>query len=250
MTFDELLTLVGKVVIFGGGSVGIGWLVLQKTAERWVDAHFAKRQKDFEHEQAKELQRIKAKLDTVIQGSLKLQEREFKIIPEAWEKISEAYGLADWLCSPLQSYASLQWKSGAELDEFLAKQEHLSETQKQAIRDRRDEDRDKLWQEFETDRRYNKARGALADAGAFVKANSIFLPDDLRGMFDKQVEIIWSALSSFLVGVQSEDYKMRSSSHDKLKNEGKPQQEQIEKAVRARLLEQAQLADEKLQSLG
>jgi hypothetical protein len=248
VTFDELIKLIGQVVLYGGASVGIGWLILQKSAERWVDAHFAKRQKEFEHEQAKELQRIKAKLDTVIQGSLKLQEREFKIIPEAWEKISEAYSIADWLCSPLQSYASLRWMSDPELEEFMSKREHLSETQKQAIRDKRPEDRDKRWQELETDKRYYKARDALAAADGFVKTNSIFLPDGLREMFNKQTEVIWGALAAFEVGVQSEDHKMRGSAHEKLKNEGKPLHEQIEKAVRARLLEQTQLADEKLQS--
>jgi hypothetical protein len=250
MTFDGFIKLIGQVVLYGGGSVGIGWLLLQKSAERWVDAHFAKRQKEFEHEQAKELQRIKAKLDTVIQGSLKLQEREFKIIPEAWEKISEAYSVADWLCSPLQSYASLRWMSAAELEEFLSKREHLSETQKQAIRDKPLEDRDKLWQEFETNKRYNKAREALAAADGFVKANSIFLSDDLRKMFNQQVEIVWRALIAFEVGIQSGDYTMRASSSEMLKNEGKPQHEQLEKAVRARLLEQTQLADEKLLALG
>lgn len=243
VTSDALFKLIGQVFLYGGVSVGIGWLILQKAAERWVDAHFAKRQKEFEHEQAKELQRIKAKLDTVIQGSLKLQEREFKIIPDAWEKISEAYTIADWLCSPLQSYASLRWMSVPELEEFLSKRDHLSETQKQAIREKRPEDRDKRWQELETDKRYFKAREALASADGFVKTNSIFLPDDLRGMFNKQTELIWKALVAFEVGVQSEDYTMRNSAHETLRSEGKPLHEQIEKAVRARLLEQTQLAD-------
>lgn len=249
MTLEEATKLAGQVFLYGAPSIGIAWIFLQKSAERWVDAHFAKRQKEFEHEQAKELQRIKAKLDTVIQGSLKLQEREFKIIPESWEKISEAYSLADWLCSPLQSYASLQWMSIAELEEFMSKREHLLETQKEAIRDAPPDDRDELWQKFETNRRYNKARDALAAADGFVKTNSIFLPDDLRELFNKQTEVIWGALVAFEVGIQSGDHKMRGSAHEKLKNEGKPLHEQIEKAVRARLLDQTQLADEKLQAV-
>ncbi|AUT62862.1 hypothetical protein [Paraburkholderia terrae] len=244
VTSDALFKLIGQVFLYGGVSVGIGWLILQKSAERWVDAHFAKRQKQFEHEQAKELQRIKAKLDTVIQGSLKLQEREFKIIPEAWEKVSEAYSIASWLCSPLQSYTSLQRMSDAELEEFMSTRDHLSETQKQAIRDKRPEDRDKRWQEIDTDRRYFKARDALATADGFLKTNSIFLPDELREMFNEQTEVIWKALVAFEVGVQSEDYKMRNSAHETLRDEGKPLHERTEKAVRARLLEQTQLADD------
>lgn len=251
MTFDEFTQYLGRFFIYGGVSVGFFWLVAQKTAERWVDAHFAKRQKEFEHEQAKELQRIKAKLDTVIQGSLKLQEREFKIIPEAWEKIGDAYGLACWLCSPFQSYASLQHMSGSHLEEFLSKQELLWGTQKEQIQNTPAGDRDKVWQEIDTRMRYSKVYSSLAAADKFLKANSIFLPDDLREQLNKLVQVIWEALISFDVGSDpsSKDYKMIREAWDKLKKDGEPLHAEIEKAVRKRLLEQTQLADEQRQAM-
>lgn len=246
MTIDEFTQYLGRFFFYGGVSVGLFWLVAQKSAERWIDAHFAKRQKIFEHEQAKELQRIKAKLDTVIQGSLKLQEREFKIIPEAWEKIGDAYGLACWLCSPMQSYSSLQHMSDSHLEEFLSKQELLWETQKVQIRKTAAGNRDKVWQEIDTRMRYNKAYSALAAADKFVKANSIFLPDDLREQFNKLVQVVWEALISFDTGSDqnSKDYKMIREAWDQLKNDGEPLHTEIEKAVRKRLVEQTQLADE------
>lgn len=214
-------------------------------------AHFAKRQKAFEHEQAKELQRIKARLDTVIQGSLKLQEREFKVIPEAWEKIGNAYGLSCWLCSPMQSYTSLQYMSEGHLEEFLSKQEMLWETQREQIRNASASNRDKVWQELDTRMRYAKTHDALADADRFLKANSIFLPDELRDDFNKLVHVIWEALISFDVGnhPSSKDYKMIGEAWDKLKKEGEPLHTDIEKSVRKRLLDQTQLADEQLQSV-
>lgn len=251
MTFDDLTNILGRFFVYGGVSIGLFWLVAQKAAERWIDAHFAKRQKEFEHDQAKELQRIKAKLDTVIQGSLKLQEREFKIIPDAWEKIGEAFGSACWLCSPMQSYTSLQQMSEAQLEEFLSKQELLWDTHKQEIRDTPVGSRDKLWQEMDTRMRYNKAQNALAAADSFLKTNSIFLPDDLREQFNKQVHLIWEALISFECGnnTSPKDYKMIREGWDKLKKEGEPLHEQIERAVRNRLLEQTQIADEQLRSV-
>lgn len=251
MTFDEFTQYLGRFFIYGGVSVGLFWLVVQKTAERWVDAYFARRQKDFEHEQAKELQRIKAKLDTVIQGSLKLQEREFKIIPEAWEKIGEAYGLACWLCAPMQSYTSLQHMSDSHLEEYLSKQELLWETQKVEIRNTPAGNRDRVWQEIDTRMRYSKVHSALANADKFLKANSIFLPDDMREQFNKLVQVIWEALISFDVGhhPNSKDYKMIREAWDQLKKDGEPLHAEIEQAVRRRLLEQTQLADERIQAM-
>jgi hypothetical protein len=251
MTFDDFTQYLGRFFVYGGISVGLFWLVAQKAAERWIDAHFAKRQKDFEHEQAKELQRIKAKLDTVIQGSLKLQEREFKIIPEAWEKISEAYGMACWLCSPMQSFASLQHMSKAQLEEFLSKQNLLWETQRQEIRDAPAANRDKLWQEIDTRMRHSKVQSSLATADNYLKANSIFMPDDLREQFNAQTRIIWDAIITFEVGNHpyAGDRKLISEAWEKLKNEGQPLHEQIEKAVRRRLLVQTQIADDQIQSV-
>lgn len=246
MTFDDLLKQLGNVFIYGVPSVGITWLFLQKAAERWVDAHFAKRQKAFEHEQAKELQRIKAKLDTVIQGSLKLQEREFKIIPEAWVHIGEAYGVASWLCSPMQTYVSLEHMTPGDLDEFLKKKEWLTAGQKDEIRNLSGHYRDTRWQELDTRYRYNQARNALADADKFLKANSVFIPDGLREQFDSQVTIIWHTLISFDTGSfhGARDYSFVTQAWEKLKKEGEPLHKGIEKAVRKRLLEQSQLADE------
>src|ERR1700744_6209636 len=121
ITFDDVGGLVGKVVLYLGSvtmvSAGIAYLA-KKGFEKWIDSYFAQRQKAFEHEQAKELQRLKVKIDTVVQGALKMQEREFKIIPEAWEKVSDAFGRVAWLTNPFQSYAELRLMSTAELDEF------------------------------------------------------------------------------------------------------------------------------------
>jgi hypothetical protein len=248
---EVFVDYASRFVVYGGASVGLAWIIFQKAAERWIDAHFAKRQKDFEHEQAKELQRVKARLDTVIQGSLKLQEREFKIIPEAWEHVSEAYHLACWLCSALQQYVSLRYMSAGELDEFLAKQEALWETQKQEIRNAASNQRDELWQDIDRRMRYNKVRGALAAADKLLKANSIFLPDQLREQFNKLVKVIWDALIAYEIGTDPHagDRSLVGDARKKLQEDGEPLHQEIERAVRRRLLEQTQIADDTVQSL-
>lgn len=246
MTLDDLTQHIGNVLLYGGTSVGLVWLFAQKTAERWVDSHFAKRQKEFEHEQAKELQRIKAKLDTVIQGSLKLQEREFKIIPEAWEKIGELYGLARWLCSPMQQYAHLEYLNTEELEEFLGKQDALSNSHRRRIREASPDLRDKLWQDLDTRVRRNRVQNALVEADSHLKANSVFIPDSLRERFEKEVQIIHHALASFDTGTMhgAKQYKYIADAWEKLQNEAEPLHKEIEKAVRRRLLEQSQLNDD------
>ena len=163
MTSDQVVEFLGRFFVYGVPAVGIFWLIFQKAVDRWVDAHFAKKQKQFEHDQAKELQRLKVKIDTVIQGALRLQEREFKLLPEAWEKISEAFGLAMWLSAPFQQYPSIQSLNASELDEYLEKSDFF-ETQKKKIKEADWRQRDKLLQDIEIRRRRIQANNAIADA--------------------------------------------------------------------------------------
>ncbi|HAL40756.1 MAG TPA: hypothetical protein DCP03_22740 [Polaromonas sp.] len=247
ITWDDFTKLVGNLLIYGTPTVVVLGALSKKAAEKWVETYFTKRQKEFEHEQAKELQRLKVKIDTVIQGALKLQEREFRVIPESWEKVSEAYGLAMWLCSPMQEYSSLHYLSREELNEFVERST-LLETQKAKLRAADSSERDKLWQEMDTWQRRNKVRSALSEADRFVKVNGVFLPDSLRDQFNRFVETIWHALISYDNGSQSspKDWKMIRESWQKLKDEGEPLHKAIEEAVRRRLVEQSEIAEEKL----
>lgn len=244
LAWDDIVRFVGNLAIYGTPLVlGIGLLV-RSSAERWVESYFAKRQKQFEHEQAKELQRLKVKIDTVIQGALRLQEREFKIIPESWEKVSEAFGLASWLCSPIQEYTSLRDVSEEELEEFLERSS-LWESQKAKLRVATPKSRDALWQDMDTWQRRNKVRNALSEADRFVKVNGVFLPEPLRDQFNKLIEVIWHALVSYDSGFRCspKEYTLIEKAGDKLKTEGEPLHKQIEEAVRRRLVEQSEIAE-------
>jgi hypothetical protein len=141
--------------------------------------------------------------------------------------------------------------SESHLEEFLLKQELLWETQREQIRNTPERNRDKVWQEIDTKMRYGRVHGALANADNFLKANSIFHPDDLRSQFNKLVQVIWEALILFDVGnhPESKDYKMIRESWDKLKKDGEQLHADIDRAVRRRLVEQTQLADEQVQAL-
>lgn len=241
MTGDQVVEFLGRVFVYGVPSVGIVWLIFQKAVDRWVDAHFSKRQKLFEHDQAKELQRLKVKIDTVIQGTLRLQEREFKLLPEAWEKISEAFGLVIWLTSPFQQFPSIEYLTVLELDEYLENTDCF-ETQKQKIRDANWRDRNKILQVIEVRKRSVQANKAVSDADRFIKNNGVFLPlEILERMIDLK-DKTWNCLVAHQVGSEAKEFKMINEGWKKLKDEGEPLHKSIELAIRNRFSEQALLA--------
>jgi hypothetical protein len=243
VTFDEFTAFLGKVVVYGAPVTAVAVFAGKRTAEKWIDSYFTKRQKTFEHEQAKEIQRLKVKIDTVIQGALRMQEREFKIIPEAWEKVSEAYAHAQSLTSPMQSHADLEQLSPAGLEEFMTKAE-LSDSQKQTLRSVSKQSINKEWQTLSDWRRRNSAFKALAEADNYVKINGVFIPTDLHTRFLALTRIIHETLIAWQVGTQAQNYKMINDGHAKLSGEGLKLHQAIEQAIRKRLTEQTVIAEQ------
>jgi hypothetical protein len=199
VAFDDFTAFLGKAIAYGAPVTAVAVFAGKRTAEKWIDSYFTKRQKTFEHEQAKEMQRLKVKIDTVIQGALKMQEREFKVIPEAWEKVSEAFARVAWLTSPFQSYAQLRLMTPDELDEFLDSNE-LTDTQKQTLRDSSGMDRDQKWQKMSDWLRRNAALKAVVEADTYVKINGVFIPLDLHKQFLALTHIARTTLNSWTVG--------------------------------------------------
>ena len=69
---DEVLRFLGEVVLYGGGSATVAFLLFQYLGKGWIDARFAERLEAFKHEQAKELQRMKVEVESVLSGALKV----------------------------------------------------------------------------------------------------------------------------------------------------------------------------------
>lgn len=244
MTLDDVPQIIGQVFLYGLAPAGIFFLGCRRIVESWVEGLFKQRQQEFEHEHAKELQRLKVKIDTAIQGAIRMHDREFTLLPDMWAHVSEAFSLARWLCSPMQQYASLRYMSAPELEEFLSKTE-LWESQKDKLRTAKDQDRDRLWQDMDMWQRYNKVKAAMSSADKLVKVNGVFLPDDLRALFNELIAVVWEALIAYETGSQisPKDYKMMKEGWTLLQGKGTELHKALEDALRRRLLAQAAFAE-------
>ena len=130
---EHVLKFLGEMLVFGGSGAAIAYLLFQFLGKSWIDNKFAQRLEQHKHQQALELQRLRVEIDSMLSGALKMQEREFMILPALWEKLDEAYGLATWLTSPAQQYPGVGRMGDEELEEFLSSSK-LLETQKSSIR--------------------------------------------------------------------------------------------------------------------
>ena len=129
------------MLAYGGGSAAAAYLLFQWLGKKWIENKFAQRLEQLRHQQALDLQRLRVEIDSMLSGAIKLQEKEFSILPEAWAKLDEAHSLVGWLVSPFQQYADVGRMNNAQLEEFLADTE-FSESQKDDVRSAPDKNKE------------------------------------------------------------------------------------------------------------
>jgi hypothetical protein len=229
---DQVLGFLGKVVLFGGGVVSMAFVVFRYLGKSWIDAQFSQGLEAFKHEQAKEIQRMKITVDSMLSGALKIQEREFTVLPEAWHKLNEAYSLTGWVVSPFQQYPDVGRMAEDELTEYLATSD-LRESQRTRVRNARD--RNQTYQDAIFWHRLLRAKTAVGELGNYTLSHGLFLPRPLKQKFSEMRPILWSSLTALEVGHETKDFQMQSKAWTDLQQQGEPLHKAIEEAIEQRL---------------
>jgi hypothetical protein len=186
----------------------------------------------FEH--ARELERLRAEVDALLSGAIRLQEKEFKVLPEAWALLHSARQHIRSVVSPAQQYVDVDRMNDSELKEFLERTV-FTDSQKNSI----------LTASKKMDAYINLYTGyAINDAirrfgkfNRYIDRNSIFLPPDIANMFEGASKLLWSAVIDKRVGHEIDDFKMQSDAWRNLERDFSPLYEQIMKAIKKRLHE-------------
>ena len=229
---DEAFTLIGEVVAYGGGGAVVAYLIFRFLGSSWIESKFAERLENLRHSQAQELQRVKAEVDSVLSGAIKLQEKEFETLPEAWLKLDTAYGSVASLVSPLQEYPDLNRYTEPALEEFL-EDCVLKNSQKDELR--RAGDKTLKYQELIFWYQLNDVRKAISDFHNYIARNSVFFPPELKEQFRAISETLWSAIVSKEIGHKARDWDMQDKGWKKVREEVEPTKNEIEQVIYERL---------------
>lgn len=232
MITDEIMKFILQMLAYGGGSAAAAYLLFQWLGKKWIENKFAQRLEQLRHQQALDLQRLRVEIDSMLSGAIKLQEKEFSILPEAWAKLDEAHSLVGWLVSPFQQYADVGRMNNAQLEEFLADTE-FSKSQKEDVRNA--PDKNKEYQDIYFWHRLHKVKKAFGDLQTFVARNGIFLSAELEEKFTKISSTLWSAVISKEVGHEAKDWKMQHEGWTKIQEETEPLYKEIKTEIHARL---------------
>src|SRR5262249_2730228 len=104
-----------------GGFGAIIYALFKLFTEKWLNAKFEERLSAYKHAQQRELEQLKFEINALMDRMVKLHQREFDVIPEAWGLLADAFDLA----RPVALGAGLSPKIDAmaaeQFDDFLDK---------------------------------------------------------------------------------------------------------------------------------
>jgi len=219
-----------SLLIYGGGPTVIAYVMFRFLGEKWIENKFAKQLEAERHQHAKELHELKKRLDSELSRIVKLQDREFSVLTEAWDLLQDALGEVSALLSMFRQYPDLSRLTDARLEEFL-KNSRLSEVHRYEVKSA--PDRNKHYQQLIFWYDLHDAKKAWLKYRQFINKNSIFLRAELNEPFQKVNGLMWDALVSREVGEEASDMKMWMEGSQKLRTESGPLVEELREKVRA-----------------
>jgi hypothetical protein len=228
---SELLATLGGIVALLTAVGGVSYAFFKVFAEKWLTARFEKQASSIRHQQQIDFANFKFEMDRYADRAVKLNQREFEVLPTAWSKIFEAYSLTRSILG-LESFPDLQALKPSQLEDYLQKSD-LTDNQKQEIRESKD--KNTYIQQHLTQKKFSAIGEKIRDAHIYVRQNSIFMPAELRGKFQAIEDLVWGAFVEQEVNRMPQrskhviDYTMR------LLKEGAPLIEDLENALEPRL---------------
>lgn len=229
---DLILKYIGELVLYGGGSVAIAYGVFSFLGKKWIENKFSESFENYKHQQKKELEQTKYKINTLFNRITKIHEKEFEVLPTAWALLMEANSKLSKFTSALKEYPDLDKMNKEQLNKFL-ELSFLYDYQKDELID--SVKKLEYYQEKLFYHELHQAGKAIFNFHDYIQKNRLFLSTDLKNKFKEIDDVMWSAHTSMEIGVKEKQSKMQLEAWKKTKNDIEPIKNEIEELVQKRL---------------
>lgn len=237
---SPVLTAIGAFLVAGGGFAAIAYAIFRFFSEKWLTAKFEERLAAYKHAQQKELEHLRLEINSLLDRNVKLHQREFDTLPQAWSLFNDAFWLIRDIWG-LRTYPDLNSLPSDKLEEFL-KEKSLTESQKKEIRGAADKTQTYIgfaeWDEI------RDALKSYSEWKRFYLKNAIFMTESIKVTFSELDELIKGALVEHKMRVENRGARMREmKDFEKLLSEGQKLRDVLEAEIHKRLWISAALPD-------
>lgn len=203
--------ILASIATAAGGGGAVAYLIFRSLGAAWLDGLFNRKLETLRHDNAKELQNLRANVDGALEATIRVQKREFDALSEAWHLANVAYGAAADYVSQFQTYHDIGRCSDEMAAEYLQSLD-LMESTRQEILDA--EDRTERLKEAVDSIRGNEARSALVAFNNYLLLNEIFIDQRLVEDFKSIACELSKALSKKNLALRIKDFSLSSEGHD------------------------------------
>lgn len=237
----EVLTWIGGIVV-AGGALGVAVFgVFKFLGEKWLNAKFEERLAAYKHAQQRELEHLKFEINSLMDRTVKLHQREFDVLPEAWGRLTDAHGVITAVTSALQQYPDLDRMNDDQLEEFLEGHSFLLNWQKAELR--KSSSKARYYSKADSWNKAKKARNACREFHVYFLKNGIFIPEPMKSKFSELDDIIYSALVEYELNLEDEMIPRMRDALKALGSKGPTLLKSLENDVQGRLWNSIVLRD-------
>lgn len=232
-TLTNLLALAGGSAVIIAAIAGFSYWLFKLFSEKWLTGKFNERLEAYKHRQQRELEELRFKINALMDRTMKLHQREFDVLPEAWSKLVMAHGHVYAITLGMQQVADLDRMTSDHLDEFLEKSP-LDRWEKEAIK-REPKKTDYYTRAISFNKAF-EARSTYREFYVYFRKNGIFIRHEIKIQFDALCELIHGALVERELELQHEGkFKAIWESRSKLAKEGDALMKRLEEDIQNRL---------------
>jgi len=228
----SFLGMLGEILAVGGTAAGIAYGLFVFLGKKWLENRFAERLEAYKHEQRKELEEIRFRINAQFNRLTKIHEREIVVLPKTWHELQTALTALRGFASPMRQYSDLDHMTEAQLEHFLASID-FADWEKDELR--RSRKKLEYYQERIFIHELYETKLAFQRFHEYIQYNSIFLSKDIKDLFEKLDDKMWSAIIDKQVGHEGKDWKMQRTAWKTVSEDVKPLLEKIEGLVQKRL---------------
>jgi hypothetical protein len=230
---EMLSALVGKIIIFGGGSVAIAYGFFIFLGKKWIENKFATQLEEYKTNQNKELEDFRYKIRTLFNRIVKIHEKEYEVLPEAWVKLHDARDSVSFLVKPWQSYPNFNRLKESNIRELLKTKYKWSDKQITELIDA--ENKDIFFNKVIFNQSCDDTQKKIIDFHRYIVRNSIFMSKELKEQFSKADDLMWTSFVNKKVGEEYGNFEKIQKSYKELEENVNSILDTIENLVQKRL---------------
>lgn len=203
---------VYSILGVGGVAAIVAYWVFTWLGKNWLENRFAERLESLKHAQEREMEKYRYEINALFNRITKIQDKEFDVLPTAWQKLQEALGYVARLTSPMQFYPDFGIMPDIEFDEWLAKSK-LTDAHKHNLSMLHPRERNDLYIRIIFGYDLRETREKVLEFHNYLVHNKIFLSLDLFKKFSEVDALLSEAISKRELGERARDINMLADSY-------------------------------------